>query len=58
MSPLGKNIQYSEMPAMLKIFPGIEVAAQSQDFKGFLYWVPDTCKAKVKPEKLFNKRSH
>ena len=43
---------------MFKTFTSIAVAAQSQDFRGFLYWVPDACKAKVKTEKLFNKRSH
>lgn len=46
------------MPAMRKTFFGIEVAAQSQGFKGFRCWVPDTHKAQVKTEKLFNKRSH
>ena len=48
----------SEIPAMLETFAGIEVASQSQNFKGFLYWVPDACNAREKTEKLFNKRSH
>lgn len=41
---------------MFKTFTDIEVAAQSQDFGGFLYWVPDACKAKVKTEKTLQQK--